>query len=168
MFIETIKTVHDNMKIDGIRYMRLEGEDYYWQEIFESEELIAYLDKNAVAVDNSVYDHIIYDSDTVELPFAKALDNDPDVRMFFKFPLKFAIETPIGTYRPDWAVYMDKDGVEKLYFVIETKGTTNLEGLRGEEKAKYKCGMEHFATLGSDVIFPSKPVRDWREFKVNV
>ena len=146
------------MEIDGIRYMRLEGEEYFLQEIFEDEELRAYLDKNAVEVQRSVYDHVIYDSDTVELPFAKALDEDEDVRMFFKIPSKFKIETPIGTYNPDWAVYMDKDGAKKLYFVIETKGTTRLEGLRGDEQDKIKCGREHFAALDNDVVFPEKPV----------
>ena len=168
MFIETVKAVHSNMEIDGIRYMRLDGEEYYLQEIFDSEELIAYLDKNAIAVERSVYDHIIYDSDTVELPFAQALDEDGDVRMFFKIPSKFKIETPIGTYNPDWAVYMDRDGVEKLYFVIETKGTTSLDGLRDAEKGKFKCGRRHFAALGGGVEFPDRPVKDWREFKLGV
>ncbi|MEG1559982.1 MAG: hypothetical protein RR398_03870 [Clostridia bacterium] len=84
------------------------------------------MNKNAVSVDHSVYDHIIYDSSTVELPFAIDLDNDPDVRMFFKIPDKFKIETPIGTYNPDWAVYIDMDGNEKLYFVLETKGVSGL------------------------------------------
>ena len=168
MFIETVNAVQNSMEIDGIRYIRLEGEEYFLQEIFDSEELIAYLDKNAVVVENSVYDHVIYDSDTVELPFAQALDSDPDVRLFFKIPSKFKIETPIGTYNPDWAVYMDKDGVEKLYFVIETKGTTRLDGLRGDEKDKMRCGVRHFAALGSGVRFNEKPVRDWREYKLGV
>jgi type III restriction enzyme len=65
------------MEIEGIKYHKLAGEEYYLQEIFESDELIAYLDKNAITVENSVYDHIIYDSSTVERPFAVALDNDP-------------------------------------------------------------------------------------------
>ena len=39
---------------------------HYAQEIFDSSELVANLDKNAVKVDHSVYDHIIYDSSTVE------------------------------------------------------------------------------------------------------
>ena len=136
-------------------------------EVFENKELIAYLENNAIAVENSVYDHIVYDSDTVELPFAKALDDDPDVRLFFKIPSRFTIETPICTYNPDWAVYMDKDGEEKLYFVIETKGTIRLDGLRGDEKDKIHCGTRHFAVLGSEVKFPDKPVRDWREFRLS-
>ncbi|MCL2071090.1 MAG: DEAD/DEAH box helicase family protein [Oscillospiraceae bacterium] len=168
MFIETIKSVVNGMEIDGIRYIRLEGQEYYLMDIFEDEELMGYLDKTAVAVENSVYDHVLYDSDTVELPFAKALDSDPDVRLFFKIPSKFKIETPVGTYNPDWAVYMDKDGVEKLYFVIETKGTTRLDGLRGDERGKFRCGREHFKAVGTEVVFPDKPVRDWREFKVGV
>ncbi|MCL1881202.1 MAG: DEAD/DEAH box helicase family protein [Oscillospiraceae bacterium] len=170
LFIETVKGVHNSMEIEGIRYMRLEGEEYYLQEVFDSEELIAYIGKNAYEIQHTetIYDHVIYDSDTVELPFAKALDEDDDVKMFFKIPSKFKIETPIGTYNPDWAVYMDKDGIEKLYFVIETKGTTRLGGLRDDERSKFKCGQVHFAALDNGVVFPDKPVRDWREFKVRV
>jgi type III restriction enzyme len=63
---------------------------------------------------------------------------------------------------------MDKDGIEKLYFVIETKGTTRLEGLRGDEERKIKCGAEHFAALDNGVVFPQKPVRNWREYKVSI
>ena len=101
---------------------------------------MANLDKNAVAVKKSVYDHIIYDSSTVERPFAVALDNDPDVKMFFKIPGTFKIKTPIGAYNPDWAVYLERDGVKKMYFVLETKGTANLFDLRGSEQLKLHCG----------------------------
>jgi uncharacterized protein YjdB len=38
---------------------------YYALTTFDSKELMANLDKNAVAVNNSVYDYIIYDSETV-------------------------------------------------------------------------------------------------------
>jgi type III restriction enzyme len=104
----------------------------------------------------------------VERPFATALDDDPDVKMFFKIPYKFKIETPIGTYNPDWAVYMDKDGVEKLYFVLETKGTTSLPDLSSPEQQKIHCGEEHFKALRSGVVFSGKPVRKWSEFKADV
>jgi len=166
VFIETLHDVQSAMEIDGIRYMRLEGQEYYLQEIFDSEELTAFLDRNAIAVDRSLYDHIIYDSSTVERPFAVALDNDPDVKMFFKIPARFKIETPIGTYNPDWAVYMDKDGEQRLYFVIETKGTTRLGDLRTPEQQKVHCGEQHFAALANGVEL--RVARDWREFKVGV
>ena len=168
LMISALHTVQSRMEIDGIRYTRLDGEEYYLQEIFDSEELVAYLDKNAIGVEHSVYDYIIYDSSTVERPFAVALDDDPDVRMFFKIPDKFKIETPIGTYNPDWAVYMDKDGAEKLYFVLETKGVSGLLGLENlttPEQQKIRCGARHFEALGSEVMFSDTPVRDWRAFK---
>ena len=39
--------------------------------------------------------------------------------MFFKIPDNFKIETPIGTYNPDWAVYIERYGTKKMYFVLE-------------------------------------------------
>ena len=122
---------------------------------------MANLDKNAVAVNRSVYDYIIYDSSTIEKPFAKALDDDPDVKMFFKIPDRFKIDTPIGTYNPDWAVYLDRDGEQKLYFILETKGTDNLFDLRNPERLKIHCGMEHFKALQNDVEM--KVATKWKE-----
>ena len=151
--IQAIKNSVYKLEIDGIRYVKLAGEEYYVQEVFEDEELIANLDKNAVPVENSVYDHIIYDSSTVEKPFAVALDNDPDVKMFFKIPDNFKIETPIGTYNPDWAVYIERDGTKKMYFVIETKGATNTIDLREREKLKIACGRQHFEALNNGTDF---------------
>jgi len=106
----------------------------------------------------------------VERPFAVALDSDPDVKMFFKIPGKFKIETPIGAYTPDWAVYLDRDGEERLYFVLETKGVSGqigLESLNTPERQKIRCGEEHFRALDSGVVFSDKTVREWREVKKN-
>ena len=124
--LEIIRHNRHALAIDGIKYVKLDGKEYYAQEIFDSSELVANLDKNAVRVEHSIYDHIIYDSSTVEKPFAIALDRDPDVKMFFKIPDRFKIDTPIGTYNPDWAVLWEKNGEQKLYFVLETKGTESL------------------------------------------
>lgn len=164
--VEIINNRLHHLDVDGISYLKLEGNDYYIQEVFDSEELIANLEKNAVAVQNSVYDHVIYDSDTVERPFAVALDNDPQVKMFFKIPRAFKIETPIGAYNPDWAVYLDRDGTKKLYFVLETKGDTNLFSLRTPEQLKIHCGKQHFKALDSDVEL--RVARDWKEFRTNI
>ncbi len=164
--LEIIERNRHKLAIGGIKYIKLADEEYYVQEIFDSTELIANLDKNAIAVENSVYDHVIYDSG-VESKFALALDQDPDVKMFFKIPSRFKIETPIGTYNPDWAVYLEKNGEQKLYFVLETKGTDNLFLLREEEKLKIMCGAEHFKALNG-VGFSKNPVREWQEFKQTV
>ena len=155
-----------HLDVDGISYLKLEGNDYYIQEIFDSEELIANLEKNAVTVENSVYDHIIYDSDTVERPFALDLDNAPQVKMFFKIPRAFKIETPIGAYNPDWAVYLDCDGAKKLYFVLETKGDLKEINLRAKEAMKIHCGKQHFKTLGNAVEL--RVAREWKEFRTGV
>ena len=100
--VEIIRDNRHALAIDGISYIKLDGEEYYAQEIFDSAELLVNLDRNAVKVEHNVYDYIVYDSSSVERPFALALDHDPDVKMFFKIPSRFKIETPIGTYNPDW------------------------------------------------------------------
>jgi restriction endonuclease len=63
------------------------------------------------------------------------------------------IDTPLGTYNPDWAVLIEVDDKEKLYFVVETKSTLFTDALRPTEKAKIKCGKAHFKALGKDVRF---------------
>lgn len=163
--LEIIKHNRHALAIDGIKYVKLDGKEYYAQEIFDSAELVANLDRNAVAVSRSVYDHIIYDSSTVEKPFALALDNDPDVKMFFKIPDRFKIDTPIGTYNPDWAVLWEKNGEQKLYFILETKGTERAFDLKTPEQLKIHCGKEHFKALENGVEMVG-PVKDWNKFKV--
>ena len=168
LFIEQatsiILSVRRSLAVDGISYQKLYGEKYYVQEIFDSAELIANLDRNAVAVDHSVYDYIVYDS-TVESRFAIALDDDPDVKMFFKLPSRFKVDTPIGSYNPDWAVYVETDGVKRLYFVIETKGSTDQLDLRRSEDLKIRCGKVHFENLGTGAELHG-PVSAWKELKI--
>ena len=163
---QLIQSKRHVLAIDGIRYVKLDGEEYYWQQIFNAEELIANLDRNAVKVEHSIYDHIIYDSSTVEKPFAVALDNDPDVKMFFKLPDRFKIDTPIGAYNPDWAVYLVKNGEEKLYFIIETKGSESEDLLRPNESKKIRCGRKHFEALenGSEL----RVATNWKDLKASL
>lgn len=98
--LERIARNRHSLAIDGISYVKLVVEEYYVQEIFKSAELLVNLDRNAVSVKNGLYDHVIYDSGT-ENRFAQSLDNDPYVKLFFKIPGCFKIETPIGKYNPD-------------------------------------------------------------------
>jgi restriction endonuclease len=58
------------------------------------------------------------------------------------------IDTPIGTYNPDWAFVTERE--EKLYFVRETKSTLNSEERRTKENQKIACGRKHFDSLGVD------------------
>ena len=163
-----INYVRANECIDGITYTKQTGKSYSFVDIFDIEsnsEVFAYLDKNAVKVEHSLYDHIIYDNSGTEKDFAQELDNDNEVKLFFKIPDKFKIPTPIGNYTPDWAVYVETENEKKLYFVIETKGSTNYLNLRDSESIKIKCGKKHFEALGQDIAFDV--AKKFRDFKAN-
>jgi type III restriction enzyme len=132
--------------VDGIKYQRLGDEYYYAQELFEQEELTGYL-KNMLAANKSVYEHVVYDSATVERTFAEQLEKNEAVKIYAKLPGWFKVPTPLGTYNPDWAVLVDKDGAERLFFVVETKSSLFAEDLRDKENAKIECGKAHFKAL---------------------
>ncbi len=59
----------------------------------------------------------------------------------------------LPSYNPDWAVVIEKDDVERLYFVVETKGSLFTDALRPAEQAKIDCGLAHFDALGDNVQF---------------
>ena len=99
------------------------------------------------AAEKSVYEHVIYDSAGIERGFAEQLEKNEAVKVYAKLPGWFKVPTPLGTYNPDWAVLVDKDGEERLYFVVETKSTLFTDDLRDKEGAKIKCGEAHFETL---------------------
>ena len=86
--------------------------------------------------------------------------------MFFKLPERIKVNTPIGTYNPDWAVYLDHNGEEKLYFVLETKGSTSMMNLRTRGKLKICCGKERLKAVGEDVKL--KVTTSWRELKAGM
>jgi len=111
--------------VDGIKYEKIGNESYYAQEIFEEQELSGYLNQNLQKSQKGVYDYVIYDSD-VEKNFAISFENNPMVKVYAKLPGFFKIDTPLGSYNPDWAVVINKDGEEKLYFVVETNQKLTL------------------------------------------
>lgn len=79
------------------------------------------------------------------------LERGGGVRLFVKQPGWFKIETPIGTYNPDWAIFKQDNIV--IYMVRETKGTKNFEKLRNIEAEKIHCGRRHFEALGGGISF---------------
>lgn len=140
-----IKHELHRLLIDGIKYEKIsgKGEESEWQmELFKNEELVDYL--NALQVNKSIYDHIVYDSE-VEREFAKKLDEREDIKLFVKLPAWFKVETPIGGYNPDWAIV--KHNGETLYLVRETKSTKDYLKLRNSESDKIRCGFKHFEVL---------------------
>lgn len=133
--------------VDGIKYQRIGDEQYYAQELFETEELTGYL-KNMLAVNKSVYEYVVHDSAGVEKTFAEQLELNQAVKVYAKLPGWFRVPTPLGTYNPDWAVLIEKEDGEHLYFVVETKPGLFQDDLRDKEYAKIKCGKAHFEALG--------------------
>ena len=148
-FIELAAEIINRSKrmalVDGIKYQRLGAEEYYAQQLFDNEELTGYL-KTMINVDKSVHEQVIYQSDT-ERSFAEQLEKNEAIKVYAKLPGWFKIPTPLGPYNPDWAVLVDKDGTERLYFVVETKSSLFTDDLRTKEDAKIKCGEAHFAEL---------------------
>lgn len=138
---------------DGIKYEK--SNEYYEQDfIFNDEGLYGYKDRNVIEAnsDRSLYDHTIYDSD-IEKNFAIEADNDDDVVLYAKLPSRFKIDTPIGDYNPDWVLVLNTDNGEKLYFVAETKGTENINDLKGTEKKKILCGRKHFEVIDTGIKY---------------
>ena len=148
-FIEGAKQAINRCKqqalVDGIKYQRLGEDCYYAQELFEQEELTGYLN-NMLKVKKSVYEQAVYESGT-ESRFADQLEKNLAVKVYAKLPGWFTVPTPLGSYNPDWAVLIDSEEGERLYFVVETKGSLVPNDLRGTESAKIKCGEAHFNAL---------------------
>ena len=148
---------------EGIKYQKVD--EYYEQDfIFNDEELYGYSNRNLLEVDSSknIYDHVIYDS-IVERDFAIDAENDDDVVLYAKLPSTFKIDTPIGAYNPDWALVLNTEEGEKLYFVAETKGTENINDLKGSEKKKILCGRKHFEVIDSEINY--RVVRELKSLK---
>jgi len=140
------------MIVDGIKYTKIGEDEYYVQSQFENEELYGYFSKNMLASQKSVYEYVIYDSQN-EASFAERFEKTKSIKVYAKLPGWFTINTPIGSYNPDWALLMEKDGDQRLFFVLETKGNMLVEALRPTESAKIACGEAHFQALGHEVHF---------------
>ena len=131
--------------VDGIKYQRIGDASYYAQELFRQEELAGYL-RNMLDSEKSVHEKVVYESG-IEQRFADELEKNTAVKVYAKLPGWFTVPTPLGTYNPDWAVLIDSEAGERLYLVVETKGSTLLDDLRLTETAKIECGRAHFKAL---------------------
>lgn len=137
--------------IEHITYCALD--ETYDTDIFTIAQVKAKLDENAIAVDKSIYDHVIYDS-TNEREFASNLESDNKVVVYVKLPDKFFIDTPVGHYNPDWAIAFKTGLVKHVYFIAETKGSMSSMQLRLIEKSKISCARKHFKAIsGENVVY---------------
>ena len=152
MVVEEILSVLHELMLAGIKYENISGSHWEMSRIEEDANagIVRYLSNlYKVQHDNkSLFNYVECDSE-VERKFAKDLDKHENVRLFFKLPSWFKIDTPIGAYNPDWALVTETG--KKLYFVCETKGTLDADDRRIRENQKIVCGKKHFGSL--DVPF---------------
>ncbi len=154
-----VKRTMKHFVVDGIKYQKIGENNFYCQELFQTEELIGYLkteknkEGNMMTSTKSPYSHLVFDSN-VESSFAKDLEINKNVLLYTKLPSWFKIETPLGNYNPDWAILVKPDinkEDEKLYFVVETKGSLFEMDRRETENLKIKCGKKHFKALETNI-----------------
>src|SRR4030042_636214 len=156
-----INAVLNEMIVDGVKYEKIAGE-YYDQMLFKDEELYSYLNDlyEVKKPEKTVYDYIEVDSN-IEREFAEACEERDDIKFYLKLPGWFFIDTPIGRYHPDWALVYEND--KKVYFVVETKGTNDIndQSLSNAERYKIICGKRHFEQF-PDIQFkaPVKTLSD--------
>jgi len=130
------------LMIDGIKYEKIGGK-IYEMTLFDDNSFEIYIDEFTHTVTDSsktIYENYIPLDSGVENQFAKDCESSEQIEFYFKLPYWFEIKTPIGQYRPDWAVVFK--GEKKIYFVAETKSAG--QELRGSEKLKIACGTAHF------------------------
>ena len=133
------------LMVEGVKYEKINGREYEMR-LFEDRELERFKDR-LIAVknqDKTLYDFVEVDSD-VERRFMQECENRDDILLYVKLPYWFTVPTPLGAYNPDWAVVLKDES--KLYFVAETKSTTDTLFLRETESGKIRCAEKHFEVL---------------------
>lgn len=131
------------LMVKGVSYkpVTIGEREYNAQELFKDTE--GYLDRMIKVGDKCVMDHVIWDSE-IERQFAIDAEACEQVKMYVKLPSSFRIHTPLGPYNPDWALVLEVEGKNHLYFVVETKGTDMMGELRDRERGKISCAEQHF------------------------
>ncbi len=150
-----IRAEMKKLMVKGVSYkpVTIGEKEYNAQELFKDTE--GYLDKMVKAGEKCVLDHVIWDSE-IEKQFALDAEASEQVKMYVKLPSTFRIHTPLGPYNPDWALVLDVEGKNHLYFVVETKGTDLLGELRDTESGKIHCAEQHFNTVADGVENPAR------------
>jgi type III restriction enzyme len=161
--IEVInKTIQQLIFSDNKNGIKYEHIDLSWDDelIKNNDNEIIYFDTNdndnihtyyEISDNNkSLFNFIKCDS-KIEYKYAEDLHNNQEVELFLKLPNWFVINTPLGSYNPDWGfVFRKEDKNISIYATRETKGTTDKNELRPNESNKVMCGKKHFEALGVD------------------
>ena len=141
-----------SMIVDHVTYNKTEN--VYDTDVFTNNQ--SKIDfKKAFKANKHIEDYVVTDGiaeDSVEMKFARDLDNADEVVVYAKLPRGFQIPTPVGNYSPDWAIAFKEGSVKHIYFIAETKGTMDSLELRPIEQAKIKCAKKLFNELSDDKV----------------
>ena len=128
--------------VEHIEYHELE--DTYDSSIFTAGKLP---DKEPFISEKAIQNLIFTDGsgkESIEWKFATNLEAATEVVVYAKLPRSFQIPTPVGNYAPDWAIAFNKDKVQHVFFIAETKGSLDDMQLRKIEHNKIECAEKLF------------------------
>ena len=165
--VAIIKQAQNNLMVQGIEYQK-NGQVYAQQLLqnLESQVKDVYTSPDNFVVTDSqktIFDNLIPLDSNTEHQFAQDCESMESIKFYFKLPNWFKIDTPVGTYNPDWAVIKEDDEeVSQLYFIAETKNTggksatghaVDLGKLPLPQQQRIHCGKVHFAALENELTF---------------
>lgn len=139
------------MIVDDITYKKTDGT--YNSGIFTAEKNKDF--SKAYLAKKNVQDYVFDDGTaekSIERKFAEDMDLDDKVVVYAKLPRGFQIPTPVGNYAPDWAIAFQKETVNHIYFIAETKGSMESMDLRPIEQAKISCAKKLFNEISTDDV----------------
>ena len=150
--IKVSKLINDTkakLVVADITYNRID--EAYDSKIFIENKESGKLGEDVFEVKRHIYDYIKVDSN-VERELYKHLEVSKEVNLYAKLPRSFKIDTPFGKYSPDWAIVFNESEVKHIYFVAESKGSTDKKDLKGVEDSKIECAKKHFDTISNDTV----------------
>ncbi|MCG1974781.1 DEAD/DEAH box helicase family protein [Staphylococcus epidermidis] len=148
----TINSIKVQNIVSHIIYNKL---NEVWDEdaIFVDNDIQGIIGQNVFDAKKHLYDKVKVDSN-IEKSFAEDLDVHQNVEMYVKLPGGFFINTPVGKYNPDWAIVLNEVNKKHIYFIAETKGTSdNISlNLKGVENAKIESARQHFKVISNNEV----------------
>jgi len=173
-YIQKVISIIKNVELDemyrGLSY-ELTGEtfDFDFKNFTKQKSEHQYVE----TPNKGFFDKMIIDSYNEKIFAVGAEDPKRDeVVAFMKLPDYYKIETPIGTYNPDFGLVMKRKQIEsgnekEYHFVIEIKGTNDIDdkkALKASEVYKIKCAIKHFNALGVKAFFKA-PIKEFYTFE---
>lgn len=161
---ENIESQYDKLHTNNIEYRIQENNFWDYNTEFKKSYNLEILENTKYKyfpkhTKKTIYKLITLDSKN-ELKYIKEeLDLLENVKVYFKIPKSFKIQTTSGGYTPDWAFIKTESGNNIVYFVVETKCEKSENNLRQYEEIKIKCAHKFFEELNKLNVNQNNKVR---------